>query len=306
MDRPCLTGAGMRRHTGAAGRRIAAAIWLLAAAGCGSSSSGPGVSSGASGNPSSGAVRLTLTGASTVAPLVGEIGKRFEQRNPGVRVDVQTGGSSRGIADARQGMADIGMVSRDLKPDEQNLKPAMIARDGVCLIVHRDNPIESLTDAQVVEIYTGKRTNWKEFGGIVAPITVVNKAEGRSTLELFLHYFKLDNAEVKAQVVIGDNEQGIKTVAGNPQAIGYVSIGAAEYQARSGVPLKLLPVGGVAASTENVRNGKFPLARPLNLVTRTEPEGTAKAFIEFARSAAVRDLVERQYFVPVANGEAKH
>ena len=64
-----------------------------------------------------------------------------------------------------------------------------------------------------------------------ASITVVNKAEGRSTLEVFLHYFKLKNVDVKAQVVIGDNEQGVKTVAGNRNAIGYVSIGTAEYDA---------------------------------------------------------------------------
>ena len=47
--------------------------------------------------------KLVLTGSSTVAPLASEIGKGFESENPGVRVDVQTGGSSRGIADARQG-----------------------------------------------------------------------------------------------------------------------------------------------------------------------------------------------------------
>ena len=137
-------------------------------------------------------------------------------------------------------------------------------------------------------------------------LLVVNKAEGRSTLELFLHYFKLDNTQVKAQVVIGDNEQGIKTVAGNPHAIGYVSIGAAEFQAKNGVSLKLLPIGGVEASIETVRNGEFPLARPLNLVTRAEPEGQARAFLEFARSAAVHDLIEKQYFVTVTDGKAAH
>ena len=58
--------------------------------------------------------KLVLTGASTVAPLADEIGKRFEKQNPGIQVDVQTGGSARGVNDARVGLADIGMVSRDL------------------------------------------------------------------------------------------------------------------------------------------------------------------------------------------------
>ena len=58
--------------------------------------------------------KLVLTGSSSVAPLAMELGKRFEKENPGVRGDVQSGGSSRGVQDARSGAADIGMVSRDL------------------------------------------------------------------------------------------------------------------------------------------------------------------------------------------------
>ena len=78
----------------------------------------------------------------------------------------------------------------------------------------------------------------ESLGGHDAPITVVNKAEGRSTLELFTNYFKLMNSDIKAHVVIGDNEQGIKTVAGNPNSIGYVSIGTAEF-ASSGATSRL-------------------------------------------------------------------
>ena len=245
--------------------------------------------------------KLVMTGASTLAPLIAEIGKRFESLYPGVRIDVQSGGSSRGVADTRQGLADIGMVSRAMKEDEGDLSAFPVARDGVCPIVHRDNPVQALTDEQVVSIYTGKITKWKEVGGTDAPITVVNKAEGRSTLEIFLHYFKLKNVDVKAQVVIGDNEQGVKTVAGNRNAIGYVSIGTAEYDAAHGVPIKLLPIGGVGASTETVQKGSFPLSRPLHLVTRSAPSGLAKAFIEYTQSKAVHDLIRQQYFVPLAD-----
>jgi phosphate transport system substrate-binding protein len=102
-------------------------------------------------------------------------------------------------------------------------------------------------------------------------------------------------------VVIGDNQQGIKTVAGNPGAIGYVSIGTAEFDAGNGVPIKLLPMNGVAATVENVRNGSFPLSRPLNLVTKHIPMGLTRQLIDFARSKAVNDIVESQYFVPVAH-----
>lgn len=245
--------------------------------------------------------RLVITGSSTIAPLAAELGKRFEAEHPGVRVDVQSGGSSRGVSDVRSGLSDIGMVSRSLSSEEGDLHGVMIARDGVCLIVHADNTVAALDDEAVRKIYRGEVEDWSEVGGKPGPITVVHKAEGRSTLELFLKHYGLENAEVKPDVVIGDNEQGVRTVAGNPGAIGYVSIGTAEYDATvAKVPIKLLPVGSVAATTAHVQDGSFPLSRPLMLVTKTAPEGLAAQFITFATSEGVHDLVKAQYFVTVA------
>lgn len=132
--------------------------------------------------------KLVLTGANTIAPLAGELARRFEPLHPGVRVDVQTRGSARGINDARKGIADIGMVSRALKPDEKYLHAYAIALDGVGIIVHVSNRIPALSRRQTIDIYTGQIVNWKVVGGSDAPITVVNKAEGRSTLELFLNF----------------------------------------------------------------------------------------------------------------------
>ena len=254
---------------------------------------------GCGGRASGGAGKLVVTGSSTIAPLMGEIAKRFEALHPDVRVDVQTGGSSRGVADARSGLADIGMASRALKVGEDDLLAFAVARDGVCLFVHRDNPVGELTDEQVIAIYTGRVESWSEVGGPEAPITVVNKAEGRATLEVFLAYFGLESREVRADVIVGDNEQAIKTVAADPNAIGYVSIGTAEYNAENGSPIRLLPTGGVPATTAHLADGSFPLARPLNLVTRGEPSGLARGLIDYARSDAVHDLVRELYFVPV-------
>ncbi len=245
--------------------------------------------------------KLVLTGSSTIAPLAVELGRRFESMHPSVRVDVQTGGSSRGINDTRKGIVDIGMVSRAMKPDEQDLQAFTIALDGVGIILHASNPVTTLSRQQITDIYTGKITNWQQVGGKDARITVVNKAEGRSTLELFVSHFQLKNSAIKPHIIIGDNQQGIKTVTGNLHAIGYVSIGAAEYDAHRGVPIKLLPLEGVAASVANVCNGTYPLSRPLNLVTRKMPKKLVKQFIDFARTEQAHDLVEAQYFVPVSD-----
>lgn len=246
------------------------------------------------------AQQITLSGSSTVAPLVAEIAKRFEQRHPGVRVDVQSGGSSRGISEARQGLVQVGMVSRALKADEADLTATPIALDGISVILHRSNQVPALSDAQIKAIYTGEIRNWKQLGGADRPITAVNKAEGRSTLELFLQHFQLKNRDIRAQVVIGENQQGIKTVAGNPGAIGYVSIGTAEYEAGQGTPIRLLPMAGVPATVGQVQAGKFPLSRPLNLVVKGQPSALTRQFLDFAQSKDVHDLVRAQFFVPLA------
>lgn len=243
--------------------------------------------------------KIILTGSSTVAPLASELGKRFEEEHPNVRVDIQTGGSSRGLADARSGQADIGMMSRDLANDENDVTAHAIARDGVAIVIHTDNPVTELTPDQVVDLYKGEITQWSAVGGNDTPISVVNKAEGRSTLDVFLKHFELENSDVKAQVIIGDNEQGIKTVTGNPDAIGYVSIGAAENSIARDEPLKLLPLEGIEPSTASVQNGSFPLSRTLNFVTSGEPKTLTQTFIDFAQSPEVHDIVEQQNFVPI-------
>jgi phosphate transport system substrate-binding protein len=244
--------------------------------------------------------RLTITGSSTVAPLVLEIAKRYEKQNPGVRIDVQTGGSSRGLIDAQRGTADIGMVSRALTKQEGDFKAHLLALDGVAIIVHRDNPTEKLSDQQVVSIYTDANQRWKAFGGPDMAITVVHKADGRATQEVFLRHFDLKNSEIRPDVIVGENLQALKTVAGNPWSIAYVSIGTADYEVKRGTPIRLLPLAGVAPTVENVRDGSYPMSRPLNLATGDDPQGVVKDFISFAQSSAVNDLIKAQYFVPVA------
>lgn len=242
--------------------------------------------------------KLIITGSSTIAPLIADIGKQFEAENPGTRIDVQTGGSSRGIADTRSGIAHIGMASRALHDEEvMDLIGTPIARDGIGLIVHADNPVSNLRTQQVVDVFTGKISNWQSVGGLDEPIVVVNKAEGRATLEVFLRHFHLANSEILADVVIGDNQHGIKTVAGNPQAIAYVSIGTAAFDEASGVPIKLLQLNAIAPTSTTVGDGAFPLSRPLTLVTTKHPHPLTQTFITFAASSHVQDLVAQHYFI---------
>jgi phosphate transport system substrate-binding protein len=239
---------------------------------------------------------IVLTGSGGMTPLMREIGQRFETAHPDVHVDVQAVGSTRGVTDARQGLADIGMVARPLKPDESSLHAVPIARDGMCLIVHRTNPVTKLGDEQIVRMYTRGISNWKPLGGADSPITLVHMKDGLALLELFLDHFKLRPSQIRADVLVNDSEQGIQAVSERPGAIGYVSCSRAEGVGES-VPIRVLLFEGITPTAAHVRDGTYPLSRPLNLVTREEPKGLTRDFIDFARSNAVVDLIEKYHFV---------
>ena len=266
-------------------------FFVLSALACSGGESAPGAG-GVGG-------RLTLTGSSTIAPLMSEIAQRFEAAHPGVRVDVQTGGSSRGIADAGSGLADIGMASRELSDTEQDGRVGHVfARDGVAFIVNAANPVEDLDDAALRGIFTGAITNWQELGGSDAKITVINRAAGRSELSLMTRYLDVDTTEIRAHAIGGENQQCVKQVVGDPHAITYLSVGTSEFESAQGTPIKLLRLRGVEASSSTVASGDFPLARPLILITGSQPSPLAQELIAFAMSAGVADLVREHSFVP--------
>jgi phosphate transport system substrate-binding protein len=246
-----------------------------------------------------GTMKLALSGSSTIAPLASDLAKAFEKKFPGSRLDVQSGGSSKGLSDVRSKLSDIGMVSRDLTEKESDLRGTPIAYDGIAMIAHKDNPVAELNDKQIVSIYTGKITNWKELGGADHPITVVNKAEGRSTLELFLQFFSLKNVDIKAQMIVGENEQAIKFVGGSKWALGYVSVGTAEYASKVSKTIKTLRLNGIDATLVNVKNKTYPLRRTLNFVNLEPSSEGTKSFLSFVKDSEAKKLIEDHYFVPL-------
>ena len=260
------------------------------------------VISGCSGDSNrAGVTRIQLSGSSTVGPLAEEIGKRYEKLNPDVRIEVQTGGSSRGIAEAKSGLADIGMSSRALKDSETDGRMAWpIAMDGVCFIVHADNPVSSLSRSQLLSIIKGDVDNWKQFGGADESIVFINRAAGRSELELVTKFFDVGAADLNADLVAGENQQGIKMVATNANSICYMSVGASEDAVSNGEAIKTLPLEGVAATISNVESGAFPLSRPLIFVTGDQPSKSLTDFIEFAQSEEVVDLLRELSYVPIS------
>ena len=244
----------------------------------------------------SGVVRIS--GSTTMAPMVQVLASEFQKLHPGVTFSVQGGGSGQGLKDLKEGRSDIGMVSRALTAEERDWLPFVIARDGIAVAIHADNPVAALSNEQVARIYTRKIANWRELGGRDAPIHVIAASTQGGSTELFLHQFGIKQAELKADTLADPNPDRYAALARNPNAILYSSLGESERRAAAGERIKALPSAGIAATSENLAAGRYAIARPLALVTKGLPTGPSKAFIDYARSAAAIPVIERFEFVP--------
>lgn len=112
-------------------------------------------------NPSG---KLTVSGSTSVTPVMEKLVEAYEKINTGADITIQTSDSTTGMTDAADGTADIGMASRELKESELDagLTPTVIAMDGIVVIVNNENPVEALNADQVREIYVGDVTTWDE------------------------------------------------------------------------------------------------------------------------------------------------
>ena len=122
-----------------------------------------GVEAFTSTNPSG---SVTVSGSSSVSPLMEKLKEAYETVNPNVTIELQTSDSTTGMTNTIDGMCDIGMASRELKQEEldQGLVNTVIATDGIAIIVNNESPIDELTSEQVRDIYLGNITDWSELG----------------------------------------------------------------------------------------------------------------------------------------------
>jgi phosphate transport system substrate-binding protein len=243
--------------------------------------------------------RLIITGSSTLAPAMTAIARRFETAHPGLHIEVATGGTARGAADVMAGLADIGMLSRGLTPMENALSAFTVGYDGVCLLVHHSNRVESLGLEQIRGIFTGKIRNWNEVAGANAPITYIHRAQGRAERTQFMEHFKILESDFQDSVTVGDNGQAVTTILGNADAIVYMSTGIATVHADPGSHVKILPLNGIKPTRENIQNGTYPFVRPLNLVVKGAPTALQKEFIDFTLSPEGQACISANNFIPV-------
>jgi phosphate transport system substrate-binding protein len=245
---------------------------------------GSGGSTGLSGS-------IKLSGSTSVQPLAEKLAQAFMQSNPGVSITITGGGSGVGIKDAAEGKVNIGNVSRALKDsDPAGLVATTIARDAVVIVVNPGNPVNSLSEDQVKQIFTGEITNWKEVGGNDAPIILNSRTAPSGTFDFFQEEF-LGKGVPAAATAKQHASNGLvrQAVAANENAIGFVSMGYLDST------LKAPVMDGVVPNMDNAKNGTYQYVRPFVMATNGAPDALSQEFLNFILSPAGQAIVAQEY-----------
>ncbi len=264
------------------GWRTLSALALAAAAGCFSA-----CSRGNSGT------EIIVAGSTSVQPFADRWAEAFLKSRPGCFVNVQGGGSSAGIQAALSGAADIGTSSRELKPDERSLNEIVVARDGLAVIVHPSNPVRGLSREEVRLVFSGEIPSWKYLGGEDRAITVVTREEGSGTRGAFQELVMGKVRIARGAIVEDSNGTVREIVAGDPNAIGYISLGLVSERVRA------LPLDGAIPGEAAIRDGSYKLIRPFLFVTQGPPKGICRDFVEFVLSPEGQELIRKEGLLPV-------
>lgn len=219
---------------------------------------------------------LNISGSTALLPLVKQAAQRYAGEHGDVKVSVSGGGSRVGLTQALEKAVDIG--DSDIVPgkDQTALLDHKVAVVSFAVIANPSAGIKNLSKQQLIAIFTGKVTDWKQAGGSGGKITIINRPKSSGTRAVFVANV-LENQQPTAEGLTQDSSGTVVTTVGQtPGAISYVSTG---YLKRANVTS--VSIGGVAPTDANVIAGRYPFWSYEHMVTYGEPSKAAADFIEY-------------------------
>ena len=226
---------------------------------------------------------IMITGSTTVLPVMQSAGEAFMAVNPDIFLTISGGGSGNGIKALNEGLCEIAMSSRDIKPSEveqaraKGVEPFRIpvAVDALVPVVHSGNQVKELSLDQLRAVYAGEITNWSQLGGADLSIVVISRDTSSGTFETWEEIVMRGAKVFPGALLQASNGAVAQAVAGNPRAIGYIGFG---YLTDS---LNKLDVNGIEATAESALSKTWPIARELYIFTNGQPEGNIKKLVAY-------------------------
>lgn len=232
---------------------------------------------------------ITLAGSTSMEKFCNALAEAFMEKYEGVTVQAEFTGSSAGVEAVLGGQCDIGNSSRNLKEEEKEKGAVenIVAIDGIAVVTDPANTAEDLTKEQLIHIYNGTITNWKDAGGADQPIVVVGREAGSGTRGAFEEILKLEDVCRYANELDSTGAVMAK-VASTPGAIGYVSLDVVDET------VKVLSLDGATANEANIKSGDYFLSRPFVMATNGEisaQNNLVKAFFDYVNSPEGEELI---------------
>ncbi len=245
--------------------------------------------------------QLQIIGSTSVLPLADKIADAYMESHPQTLIQVQGGGTSVGISSTGEGIVEMGSASRDVLAGEQqkypDLKHFAIAFDGIAIVTHPETQIPALTLEQIRTIFSGEINNFSQVGGEDAEIVLVAREEGSGTRARFENLVMSPNgqaAPINASAILQTSNGAVRTtVAETPHAISFLSMAYLDES------VHVVAVDGVLPGMETLQDNTYPLIRPLYLLTREEPQGLSRDFLDFVLSPEGQEIVRQQGYLPV-------
>jgi len=221
-----------------------------------------------------------------------DLARAFEQKY-GTKVTVKGGGCADGIAAVVKDRHQMGGICCPLKPEvakKQGLLSHKVAVDIKTVIVNPSNPVNDLTLKQVSDIHNGLVTNWKQLGGRDKPIALIYRDHCRDMDEPVRMVLGIKGAVAKKAIIVNTDKEIVEYVERFPDAIG-VAPGVFAGEAK----VKILTVNGVAPSPENTEKGLYPLKGDLFIITKGQPTGLTKKFMDFVMSGEGQSIIRKNF-----------
>jgi phosphate transport system substrate-binding protein len=218
------------------------------------------------------------------------IAAAYAEQRADVAFSFKISNSQSGINATEGYSRTIGLVSRIVKPEEIPERRAIaVALDGVAIIVSKPNPINSITSAQVVQVFDGEIITWPTGAIAGRNILAVSREEGSGTRDAF-EAMVMKRQRVTRTAVVMPSEGGVVDfVAKHPEAIGYVSMGAVAGEVHA------LSVDNIAPSPRTVETLQYPFVRTLAFIVPTKPDGAMQEFLDFVLGYDGQSIIGQKY-----------
>ncbi|KUL20944.1 PstS family phosphate ABC transporter substrate-binding protein [Chlorobium limicola] len=243
--------------------------------------------------------KIVMDGSTTVGPIAKSFAAYFT-KTTGVQVTVSESGSGNGAKSLINKTCDIANMSREMKDKEvaaaksKGVKPVehIVAMDGLAIVVHPSNRVNALSKAQIRGIYNGKYTNWSQVGGPNAAIVKIQRESNSGTQDSFKELVMgKDNPISKKAETQASNGAVKNRVASTPAAIGFIGLGFVDNA------VKAVMVDGVEPDERTVKNGTYPITRPLFMYTNGQATGVVKQFIDLKNTPEGKRMISELGYV---------